>query len=134
MTALRANQHVIVVKPLVLTMRHAVEIEREAKARQLFVGVEYHKRLDDRSLLARRRYRNAMFGEFKLGTARLMEKWYYRFSNFQNWFTPENSDPFTYIGCHYVDFVHFVTGLLPVAVSVYGIKDRFPNGQEGYLW
>ena len=134
MAALRADQHVIAVKPLVLTMQHAAEIEREAKARNLFVGVEYHKRFDDRSLLARRRYRAGMFGEFKLGTARLMEKWYYRNSNFQNWFTLENSDAFTYIGCHYVDFVHFVTGLLPTAVSVYGIKDRFPNGNEGYLW
>ena len=134
MTALGANQHVIAVKPLALTMAHAAEIEREAKQRELFVGVEYHKRFDDRSLLARRRYRHGMFGEFKLGAARLMEKWYYRNSNFQNWFTTENSDPFTYIGCHYVDFVHFVTGLLPTAVSVYGIKDRFPNGNEGYLW
>ena len=134
MTALRANQHVITVKPLVLTMRDAAEIEREAKARQLFVGVEYHKRFDGRSLMARRRYRAGLFGEFKLGTARLMEKWYYRNSNFQNWFTTENSDAFTYIGCHYVDFVHFVTGLMPTAVSVYGIKDRFPNGNEGYLW
>jgi predicted dehydrogenase len=134
MAALRADQHVIAVKPLVLTVAHAVEIEREARARNLFVGVEYHKRFDDRSLLARRRYREGMFGEFKLGTARLMEKWYYRHSNFQEWFTTENSDAFTYIGCHYVDLVHFVTGLLPTAVSVYGIKDRFPNGNEGYLW
>jgi predicted dehydrogenase len=134
MSALRFDQHVIAVKPLVLTGREALEIEREAKKRELFVGVEYHKRFDDRSLLARRRYRAGMFGEFKLGTARLMEKWYYRHSNFQNWFTPENSDSFTYIGCHYVDFVHFVTGLLPVAVSVYGIKDKFPNGNDGYLW
>ena len=134
MAALRANQHVIVVKPLVLTMAHAAEIEREAKARQLFVGVEYHKRFDDRSLLARSRYRAGRFGEFKLGTARLMEKWYYRHSNFQNWFTADSTDAFTYIGCHYVDFVHFVTGLLPKSVSVYGIKDRFPNGREGYLW
>lgn len=134
MSALRADQHVIAVKPLVLTVREALEIEREAKTRELFVGVEYHKRFDDRSLLARRRYRAGMFGEFKLGTARLMEKWYYRESNFQNWFTLENSDSFTYIGCHYVDFVHFVTGLLPTAVSVYGIKDKFPNGNEGYLW
>jgi D-galacturonate reductase len=23
---------------------------------------------------------------------------------------------------------------MPVAVSVYGIRDRFPNGQEGFLW
>jgi len=33
-----------------------------------------------------------------------------------------------------VDLVHFITGLLPAAVSVYGILDRFPNGREGYLW
>jgi D-galacturonate reductase len=134
MTALFSNQNVISVKPLVLTVAEALEIEREARQRQLFVGVEYHKRFDDRSLLARRRYRHGLFGEFKLGTARLMEKWYYRNSNFQNWFTTDNSDSFTYIGCHYIDFVHFVTGLLPSAVSVYGIKDRFPNGNEGYLW
>jgi len=134
MAALRANQHVIVVKPLVLTVAHARAIEQEARRRELFVGVEYHKRFDDRSLLARRRYREGRFGEFKLGTARLMEKWYYRHSNFQNWFTCDQTDSFTYIGCHYVDFVHFVTGLLPSSVSVYGIKDRFPNGNEGYLW
>src|SRR5947208_16019067 len=48
--------------------------------------------------------------------------------------TAENSDAFTYIGCHYVDLVHFITGLKPVAVSVYGILDRFPNGNQGYLW
>jgi predicted dehydrogenase len=134
MTALAANQHVIVVKPLVLTVAGARQIEQEARRRQLFVGVEYHKRFDDRSLLARRRYREGFFGEFKLGTARLMEKWYYRHSNFQNWFTTSATDAFTYIGCHYVDFVHFVTGLLPASVSVYGIQDTFPNGNVGYLW
>jgi predicted dehydrogenase len=134
LNALRANQHVLAVKPLVLTVAAAREIEREARARELMVGIEYHKRFDDRSLLARRRYRQGWFGEFKLGTACLMEKWYYRHSNFQNWCTAENSDAFVYIGCHYVDLVHFITGLLPVSVSVYGIKDRYPNGSEGWLW
>ncbi len=134
MTALRNDQHVCCVKPLVLKTAESIEIERESKARGLMVAIEYHKRFDDRSLLARRRYREGLFGEFKLGTARLMEKWYYRHSNFQNWCTVENSDAFTYIGCHYVDLVHFVTGLLPVSVSVYGIRDRYPNGNEGFLW
>ncbi|MBI4877451.1 MAG: hypothetical protein HY822_22715, partial [Acidobacteria bacterium] len=60
--------------------------------------------------------------------------WYYRHSNFQNWCTVENSDAFTYVGCHYVDLVHFITGLLPVSVSLYGIPDRYPNGKEGFLW
>ena len=112
----------------------AAEIEREARERGLLVGVEYHKRFDDRSLMARARYRAGLFGEFKLGTACLLEKWYYRHSNFQNWCTTENSDAFTYIGCHYVDLVHFITGLLPASVSVYGIRDTYPNGNEGYLW
>jgi len=134
MTALRHGQHVCVVKPLVLTARESEEIEREAYARGLIVGIEYHKRFDDRSLMARRRYRAGMFGDFKLGTACLLEKWYYRHSNFQNWCTWDNSDAFTYIGCHYVDLVAFITGLEPAAVSVYGIKDKYPNGNEGYLW
>jgi hypothetical protein len=62
------------------------------------------------------------------------EPYYYRHSNFQNWFTVENSDMFTYVGCHYVDQVHFITGLLPKSVSVYGIEDTYPNGKIGYLW
>lgn len=134
MAALEAEQHVIAVKPLVLKAAEAATIEGEALRRGLFVGVEYHKRFDDRSLMARRKYRAGDFGEFRLGTACLMEKWYYRHSNFQNWCTTEYSDAFTYIGCHYVDLVQFITGLTPVSVSVYGIADRYPNGREGYLW
>jgi predicted dehydrogenase len=132
--ALRHEQHVLTVKPLVLRHRQAVEIACEARSRDLVVGIEYHKRFDDRSLMARRKYRQGLFGEFMLGTACLLEKWYYRHSNFQNWCTVENSDAFTYIGCHYVDLVHFITGLLPIGVSVYGIRDRSPNGNEGFLW
>jgi predicted dehydrogenase len=134
LTALRHDQHVCTVKPLVLSHRQAQEIEHEAYARGLVVGIEYHKRFDDRSLMARRRYREGLFGEFRLGTACLLEKWYYRHSNFQNWMTTENSDAFTYIGCHYVDLVHFITGLLPQSVSVYGIAEKFPNGKDGFLW
>jgi hypothetical protein len=33
-----------------------------------------------------------------------------------------------------VDLVHFITGLLPVAVSLWGVRDRYPNGNEGFLW
>ena len=134
MAALEADQHVVCVKPLVLTAGHAEKIEAEARRRELFVGVEYHKRFDDRSLMARQRYRAGAFGEFRLGTAVLMEKWYYRHSRFQDWFTIENTDAFTYIGCHYVDLVAFITGLEPARVSVYGIRDRLPNGREGWLW
>lgn len=134
MTALEHDQHVLCVKPLVLKHSQAVEIECLARERGLFVGIEYHKRFDRRSLMARMHYRRGDFGEFVIGEAKMIEPYFYRFSNFQNWFTPENTDPFVYVGCHYVDLVYFITGLRPVEVSVSGVLGRFPNGSEGYMW
>ena len=132
--ALANDQHVCCVKPLVLKHDQAIEIEHEAYEKGLVVGVEYHKRFDVRALMARRQYRNGEFGDFRLGQAALHDPWYYRHSNFQNWCTVENSDMFTYIGCHYVDQVHFITGLLPTRVSVYGIVEKYPNGNDAYMW
>ena len=132
--ALEADQHVLCVKPLVIRYGDSVEIEEIARAKGLFVGVEYHKRFDRRALDARRQYRAGRFGEFRCGEAKMIEPYGYRHSNFQNWFTRENSDPFTYVGCHYVDLVYFITGLRPIEVSVRGVEGRFPNGNIGYMW
>jgi predicted dehydrogenase len=132
--ALEHDQHVLTVKPLVLKYAQAAEIDQMARQRGLFVGVEYHKRFDRRSLEARLQYRRGRFGQFRCGEAKLIEPYYYRHSNFQNWFTKDNSDPFTYIGCHYVDLVWFITALRPVEVSVRGVEGKFPNGNVGYLW
>ncbi|MDZ4198733.1 MAG: Gfo/Idh/MocA family oxidoreductase, partial [Kiritimatiellia bacterium] len=134
MTALRHDQHVLCVKPLVLHYEQDLEIEKLALEKGLFVGVEYHKRFDRRSLMARRQYALGHFGDFRMGEARMIEPYYYRSSNFQNWFTCDQTDPFVYVGCHYVDLVYFITGLKPVSVSVAGVKGRFPNGKEGYMW
>ncbi|MGD9128617.1 MAG: Gfo/Idh/MocA family oxidoreductase, partial [Planctomycetia bacterium] len=115
--ALRHEQHVCCVKPLVLKYDQAVELERLAYEKGLVVGIEYHKRLDDRALMARRQYREGLFGEFRMGHAEMNEPYSYRHSNFMNWCTCENSDMFSYVGCHYVDQVHFITGLLPRSLS-----------------
>ncbi|UCF35391.1 MAG: Gfo/Idh/MocA family oxidoreductase, partial [Acidobacteriota bacterium] len=132
--AINNNLHTCIVKPLVLDYREAEEIAEEAYDRGLVVGVEYHKRFDYRNRMARSAYRAGKLGEFRLGQAQMIEPYYYRDSNFQNWCTCENTDMFTYVGCHYVDLVAFITGLKPVAVSVYGIVDKYPNGREGFLW
>ena len=132
--ALLHDQHVLCVKPLVLEYKQSIEIERLARERGLFVGVEYHKRFDRRSLLARKDYGNGLFGDFAVGEARMIEPYSYRYSNFQNWFTADKTDPFVYVGCHYVDLVYFITGLKPVSVSVEGVKRNFPNGNEAFMW
>ncbi|MDD4191295.1 MAG: Gfo/Idh/MocA family oxidoreductase [Mangrovibacterium sp.] len=134
MEALKNNQHVLCVKPLVLKYEQSVEIENIAYEKGLFVGVEYHKRFDRRALMAKSHYEQNNYGEFVMGEAKMIEPYFYRFSNFQNWFTCDKTDPFVYVGCHYVDLVYFITGLKPVEVSVSGIKGKFPNGNEGYIW
>lgn len=134
MDALENDQHILCVKPLVLKYEQAVEIEKKALDKGLFVGIEYHKRFDRRSLIAKRDYALGKFGEFRMGEANLIEPNLYRDSNFQNWFSTDQTDPFVYIGCHYVDLVYFITGLKPVEVSVQGVKGKFPNGVEGYMW
>jgi predicted dehydrogenase len=134
MEALKQNQHILCVKPLVLKYEQTVEIEKTALERGLFIGIEYHKRFDRRALIAKRSYALRHFGDFVIGEAKLIEPYFYRSSNFQNWFTCDNTDPFVYIGCHYVDLVYFITGLKPVEISVSGVKGKFPNGNEGYMW
>jgi len=132
--ALECNQHILCVKPLVLRYEEAEELEALALEKGLFIGIEYHKRFDRRALLARRHHEQGHFGEFVMGEAKMIEPYFYRSSNFQNWFTCDKTDPFVYVGCHYVDLVQFITGLKPVAVSVAGVKGTFPNGNEGYMW
>jgi predicted dehydrogenase len=134
MEALAHDQHVLCVKPLVLKYDQAHQVEQLACRKGLYVGVEYHKRFDRRSLMAKRQYALGQFGEFVMGEAKLIEPYYYRHSNFQNWFTCDKTDPFVYVGCHYVDLVYFITGLRPTGISVSGVKGKFPNGNEGYLW
>jgi len=134
MEALKNNQHILCVKPLVLRYEQTAEIERIAFEKGLFTGVEYHKRFDTRSLMAKKSYARKEFGEFVIGEAKMIEPYSYRSSNFQNWFTWDKTDPFVYVGCHYVDLVYFITGLKPVEVTVSGIKGKFPNGNTGYMW
>jgi predicted dehydrogenase len=132
--ALERNQHVLCVKPLVHRHEQARHIADLAHQRGLYVGVEYHKRFDRRSLEARDHYTLGRFGELVCGQAWLIEPYYYRHSNFQNWFTTDKTDAFTYIGCHYVDLVYFITGLRPTDVSLRGVERRFPNGNAAFMW
>lgn len=132
--ALECDQHVLCVKPLVHRYDSAEAIGRGARQRGLLVMIEYHKRFDRRSLEARKLYQQGCYGEFACGQACMIEPYYYRSSNFQNWLTTDKTDAFTYVGCHYVDLAYFITGLRPVEVSVRGVERLFPNGRAAHMW
>jgi len=134
MEALNCNQNVLCVKPLTLDYKESKEIAKLAKSKGLFVWIEYHKRFDNRSLLAKKAYEKWDFWNFSIWEAKMIEPWNYRLSNFQNWFTKDDADPFSYVWCHYVDLVSFITNLKVKEISVKWWLGKFPNGNEWYMW
>ena len=134
MAALEHHQHVCCVKPLVLRYSQAKEIERAAYDGGLMVGIEYHKRFDDRSLMARRKYRAGLLrrfptryrmphGEVVLPAFKLSELVHRR--EFRR--VCLYRLPLCRPGC-----VHHRSRTR--GRSVYGIRDRYPNGNLGFLW
>ena len=114
--ALAHGVHVIAEKPLCLHTAEADRIIAEAEERGLVVAVDMHKRYDPfvRELMTRsiRRY-----GEIVRIRAVLEEPLEVSTDVFA-W--AEESDPFAYVGCHWLDVVSHYTGAFPRAVYATG--------------
>ena len=120
LAALRRGVHVIVEKPMCLDVHEADEIIREAESRNLIVGADMHKRYDPDHLrifedlapqLGQPLYARGVLEE-PLEVSTEIFKWV------------EDSDPFTYVGIHWLDlFLHFLR-LTPVSVYAVGQKGR----------
>jgi len=120
MAALRNGTHVVAEKPLCLSVQEADEIIALAETRGLIVGVDMHKRYDPDH--------KRIFGELLEGLGEpiyargvLEEPLEVSTTTFK-WV--EHSDPFTYVGIHWVDlFMHYLQ-LEPLAVYAVGQKKR----------
>jgi len=114
--ALAHGVHVIAEKPMCLHTAEADRIIAEAEARGLIVAVDMHKRYDPfvRELMTHsvRRY-----GDIIRIRAVLEEPLEVSTEVFA-W--AEQSDPFTYVGCHWLDVVSHYTGAFPRAVYATG--------------
>lgn len=121
--ALEHGVHVVVEKPMCLDAAEADEIIRLAKARNLIVGVDMHKRYDPDHLkifddlapqLGQPLYARGVLEE-PLEVSTETFKWV------------EESDPFTYVGIHWLDlFIHFLQ-LEPMSLFAVGQKGRLRN-------
>lgn len=120
LAALEANCHVIVEKPMCLDIAEADQIVAAANARGRVVCVDMHKRFDPDHMRIRNDIRHRI-GEPLYGTAILEEPLEVSTSTFQ-W--AESSDPFSYVGPHWVDLFHYYYGAKPVALTAVGQKKR----------
>lgn len=118
--ALHAGAHVVTEKPMCLNTDEADEILAAAERADRIVAVDMHKRYDPDHL----RIRDDLCGRIGdplYGTAYLEEPLQVSTSTFK-WV--EQSDPFSYVGSHWVDLICHYYGSQPVSLTAVGQKKR----------
>jgi predicted dehydrogenase len=118
--ALKSGVHVLTEKPMCLDIAEADRIVELAMAKQRIVAVDMHKRYDPDHLCIRDEIKSRI-GDPLYGTASLEEPLKVSTSVFK-W--AEQSDPFSYVGTHWVDLICHYYSCKPVSLSAVGQKKR----------
>jgi predicted dehydrogenase len=118
--ALERGVHVITEKPMCLFIEEADKIVRLARDKNLIVAVDMHKRYDPDHLRIRDEIKNRI-GNPLYGAAYLEEPLEVSTTTFK-W--ASQSDPFTYVGPHWVDLIWHYYGSKPVSLTAVGQKKR----------
>jgi predicted dehydrogenase len=118
--SLAAGAHVITEKPMCLDIAEADQIIALAQAKNRVVAVDMHKRYDPDHVRIRNDIQNRI-GAPLYGTAYLEEPLEVSTSTFK-WV--ESSDPFSYVGPHWVDLIWHYYHSKPVSLTAVGQKKR----------
>jgi predicted dehydrogenase len=120
LAGLAAGCHVVVEKPMCLETAEADRIIQLASEKNRVVCVDMHKRFDPDHLRIKSDIRSRI-GDPLYGTAVLEEPLEVSTSTFK-W--AEQSDPFSYVGPHWIDLFHHYYGAKPVGLTAVGQKKR----------
>ncbi len=120
---IKAGLHTLVVKPLVERSNDALQLLGAQKKNGVYCAVEFHKRLDRANMLLRDTVQQGKIGDPLYFLVEYSQRKDVPFRHFKKW--AKDTNIFQYLGVHYVDIIHFVTGAVPVRAM--GI------GQKGWL-
>lgn len=120
LAALAAGAHVLTEKPMCLDVAEADRIIELSRRNNRLVAVDMHKRYDPDHVRIREELRQRI-GEPLYGLAYLEEPLAVATSTFK-WV--EQSDPFTYVGAHWVDLICHYYHCKPLSLSAVGQKKR----------
>lgn len=112
--------HCLVVKPLTPTVAEANELLSLQADRNLHCAVEFHKRFDEQNLLVQRYVREGVIGVPRYLVVGYSQRIGIPLDVFRSW--ADRTNIFQYLGVHYVDLVHFLTGVKPVRISAVGTR------------
>ena len=121
LAALERGVHVVVEKPLTLDAHEADAIVNAARKAERLVAVDMHKRFDPDHLRIRDELAERI-GTPLYGRAVLEEPLSISTEVFKGW--AENSDPFSYVGCHWTDLFVAYFGVKPVSLHAVGQKQK----------
>ncbi len=108
------NLHTITVKPFVETLTQAELLVDKFKRRNLVGCVEFHKRFDKANILLKNRLVSQSISRIFVDYSqdrKVVLKYFPKWAN--------SSNVFQYLGVHYVDLIHWMTGALPIDVNAY---------------
>ncbi|MBI2424610.1 MAG: Gfo/Idh/MocA family oxidoreductase [Candidatus Hydrogenedentes bacterium] len=121
LAALKQGVHVITEKPMTLDALEADAIIAASESAGRLVGVDMHKRYDPDHLRIRDDLRHRI-GHPLYGRAVLEEPLSISTEVFKGW--AEQSDPFSYVGCHWTDLYIAYFGVKPVSLHAVGQKRK----------
>ncbi len=117
---LEHNIHVQVVKPLVPTLRENRKLIALEKSHNVYGAVEFHQRFDEANLKLRELIQDKALGELLNFRINFSQRKIIPTTTFRGWIS--HTDIFQYLGVHYVDLIHFLTGAIPTRLMAVGQK------------
>jgi len=131
LAAIERGYHCIVQKPLCLKVAEARAIRDAAREKGVYVLTDYHKRHDRAIRAAKYKFSRGELGEILCGHAWIEERREIPLKWFARWC--DQSSSFEYIGVHYADAYHFITGQLPKRLVAFGQRKLLPTlGKDAF--
>ena len=117
----KSGAHVLVVKPLALTVKEGKTMAASARANCIYGAVEFHKRFDEANLKFREVITSGKIGDVLYANVAYSQRKMIPEKMFKSWASKTNI--FQYLAVHYVDLIYFATGAKPVRVMATGQKN-----------
>ncbi len=115
-----AGLHTLLVKPFVTDLADGEDLVKKAAAAKLYGAVEFHKRYDTANLLIKKRIEEGAVGKPLVFHIAYSQRKVVPVEHFATW--SAQTTIFQYLGVHYVDMVHFLSGALPLRAMAVGQK------------
>ena len=118
---LNSGFHSLVVKPFTTKLEDGKELCKLARNKNLYGAVEFHKRWDRQNIILKDSFKNGIIGDPLYSIIEYSQRKSIPEYHFSEWVTKTNI--LQYLGVHYIDLIHFITGAKPKRTMAVGQKN-----------